>query len=417
MSSTRTILFADDDPFYRDIAKSTLCEAGYAVQTADGGREALDRLDTEVIDLLVLDLAMPGMSGFDVLEKIRTNRRNLELPILVITGHDDTDSVVRAFDLGATSFLAKPLNWLLFVQHVKFVLTSARAQHELRNATRMAELMSSVKSRFVATLVSEFQTPLRSAYGFAKLMAEEADGPVGSALYKTWIDDMRSSLEKMSTTHARMLNFGRFLADGIELNEVQFHLDALLSAVEENAREPAARRQIALSTKIEIPSRQQMRGDRALLTQALRAVLDNAVKFSPRGSQVTLSARMAPDGAAHLSIEDASQGLTASEIDAIMGVEQVPARPRAALEGLDQSNGLKLARVLIEAHQGAFTLKSIAGAGLSVEVRLPPHRLSAGASESAQARLQALAKALSARPERPRAAPFAGPGQPARRQA
>ena len=384
------VLFADDDPFYRDIAKATLGEAGFSVVEASGGRAALEKLDAQSCDLLVLDLAMPDMSGFDVLEQVRGARKNNELPILVITGHDDTDSVVRAFDLGATSFLVKPLNWLLFVHHVKFVLKSSRAQQELRNATRMAELMSQVKSRLVGTLVSEFQTPLRSAYGFSKLLDEEADGPIGSALYRTWISDLHGSLEKLSSTHAKMLNFGRFLADGIELTEELFHLDALLSAAIGVGREAAARRQITVTVDHLIPPQQQMRGDRVLLMQALRAILDNAVTFSPRGSAVSVRAQLRADGAFSLVIVDTSPGLNAQQIDSIMGTGQ--GAGSTSLDGFDQSNGLKLSRVFVEAHQGSMQLSSVAGEGLRVELTLPAQRMGVGSNESAQARLQALAQ-------------------------
>ena len=184
------ILFVDDDAFYRDLAVTALGEAGFQVSCAADGQDAVNAIARQHFDLVVLDLAMPGMSGFEVLEATRTALQKTDLPVLVITGHDDTSSVEQAFDLGATSFLAKPLNWLLFVHHVHFVLKSARAQSGLRDANRTADLMSKVKSRLVGTLVTEFQTPLRSAFSVATLLRQEADGPIESPLYKSLIADL-----------------------------------------------------------------------------------------------------------------------------------------------------------------------------------------------------------------------------------
>jgi CheY-like chemotaxis protein len=122
------VLFADDDAFFRDMGAGALLDAGYDVVDAHDGASALAVLDQTQpnapapVDLIVLDLEMPGVSGYDVMTKIRAEHADQHIPIIVITGHEDTASVERAFTLGATSFLAKPLNWSLFVHHVKFVL-------------------------------------------------------------------------------------------------------------------------------------------------------------------------------------------------------------------------------------------------------------------------------------------------------
>lgn len=96
------ILFVDDDAFYRDLAGTALGEAGFQVHIANDGQQAVAAVTRQPFDLIVLDLAMPGMSGFDVLETIRTTLMKTDVPVLVITGNDDTQSVERAFDFGAT---------------------------------------------------------------------------------------------------------------------------------------------------------------------------------------------------------------------------------------------------------------------------------------------------------------------------
>jgi two-component system, sensor histidine kinase and response regulator len=387
------ILFVDDDPFYRDIANETLTSAGYDVTAVDGGAQAIVELNKTSFDLMVLDLSMPGVSGFNVLEHVRQVRKLPDLPVLVITGHDDGDSVLRAFDMGATSFLAKPLNWVLFVHHVEFVLKAARAQTQLRDASRSAEFMSDLKSRLVGTLVTEFQAPLRSAYGFARLLKEETDGPIISPLYQAWIDDLHRAVEKLNTTHLKMLNFGRALAENINLNEEVVDIAPLLDSILRITRDAAMRRSIRIRLTAVLPPLFEVRVDRVLLAQALRGVLEYAVMFSSRNTEILITVKTQDDEPFLLEIQDTAPRLAASQIDEILGLKSfATARP----ETVEASTSLKMSRVLMEAHQGSMRLAP-RGDGMLTELLLPRSRIvQEPMANQSVARLQSVAAALQA---------------------
>lgn len=303
------ILFVDDDPFYRELASAALIEAGFIVVCAIDGPAALAEVEAAAFDLVVLDLALPGLSGFEVVSHIRDQLRKPDLPILVITGHDDTDSVARAFDLGVKSFLAKPLNWPLFVHHVNFVLKSARVQASLQDATRKAGFMSDLQTRLVNILVTEFQTPLRQAYGFSTLLRREADGPINSPLYANWIADLHQALDRLNVTHAKMLNFGRSLSEGITLNDEVFDLRETLAIAMAASLDLIERRHLNLVQRLNFPAASRFRGDRVLIEQALRNLFDNAVRFSRRNSDICVGAELTTDGHLCLSITDSSPPL------------------------------------------------------------------------------------------------------------
>lgn len=368
-----SILFVDDDPFFRDLASSTLDEAGHRVQLAENGEQALALLARQPFDLVVLDLALPGKSGFEVLEEIRTTLQKTDVPVIVITGNDDAASVERAFEIGATSFLAKPLNWHLFVHHVNFVLKAARAQSALRDTSRTADLMSKLKSRLVGTLVTEFLAPLRTAHGVATLLKQEADGPLGSPLYTSLVGDLHRAIEQLNGTHLKMLNFGRNLAEGVALDETVLDPIELVVTAVESAGERARRRMIEIRFTNGVPAGTQLRGDRVLLGQVVGAVLSNAVQFSRRGSNIEVRIDVTVQGLLTISVLDTSIGFTQANINEIMGVGSSAAAGTA--EVVDHSTGLKLARVLIEAHQGAMTATVGERDGLLVEIALPKARL------------------------------------------
>ncbi len=385
------VLFVDDDPFYREIAEDALESSGYTVAMADSGAAAIEFLDKSPVDLVVLDLGMPGVTGFDVIDAVRAGRRNQNVPILVITGHDDADSVARAFDGGATSFLAKPLNWVLFVHHVQFVLKAARAEADLRHANRTAEFMSDLKSRLVGTLVTEFQSPLRNAAGFAKLLAEEADGPVQSDLYRAWIGELHRAVERLSATHLKMLNFGRSLSEGITLKDEIIAIGPLVGTIVQGCSEAALRRHIRLLTVIDVAPDTEVTADCVLLAQAVRNVIDNAIRMSRRATDVTVRVGIEASGQLTIEVTDSTPPLGASEIEDILGLKPYAStRP----ESVEASTGMKLSRVLIDAHQGKMYMKSI-GEGMLTELRLPRQRVVAPMAASDQVdRLRGVAAAL-----------------------
>lgn len=141
--STREIplvLVADDDLVMRATMAAVLEESGYAVIVAEDGVEALAIAMARLPDLIVLDLVMPGLDGFEVCQRLRADRATMETPILVLTGIEDTIAIRRAFEIGATDFATKPLSAPLLSHRVRFMLRSVDAVRELRDSeSRLAD--------------------------------------------------------------------------------------------------------------------------------------------------------------------------------------------------------------------------------------------------------------------------------------
>jgi DNA-binding response OmpR family regulator len=129
------ILFVDDDPILREFAQVNLASPHVEIDTAADGIEALERLAVTPYNLLLVDLEMPRLDGFGLLERLRADPATASLPVIVQTGREDVEAIDRAFHLGATSFVTKPLNWRLLTYQIRFVLRSSRAELRLCSAT------------------------------------------------------------------------------------------------------------------------------------------------------------------------------------------------------------------------------------------------------------------------------------------
>lgn len=375
---SRRILVADDDPFYREIAAASLSDAGYTVVTAEDGQQALELIDQASPDLAIVDVLMPGMTGVEMINAVRAKGTHRHLPFVVITGQDDTESIERAYEAGATSFLAKPLNWPLFVQHVAFVLKASQAETDLRDAIRTAEFLSDLKSRVVSVLVGEFQAPLRTAQGMSELLRKEVYGPLGHRIYGEYAEDLHKSLDHLNSIQLKMMNSSRVMSAELLLKEEDIVLhQAVLEAIHA-IRSKADRKGINIELTDRLPRDAVVRGDRSLLNQAIKMLIEGAVLTSARNSLIAMDARLDQDGGFCLSVEDTAPALPEGMVHDILGTAP-PARQVAQQQiGTSRNTGLTISRVVIEAHDGRMLLNSTMGEGTIVKLVLPGNRVTTG---------------------------------------
>lgn len=136
------ILLVDDDPVVRTITRQTLTRAGHAVREAVHGHDAQARLAEEDFSLILLDVLMPGMDGFEFCAWLRAQSAFARIPVLMMTGLNDNDSIQRAFEVGATDFIVKPVNSPILIQRVRFLL---RASQTLEELTRSRENLATAQ--------------------------------------------------------------------------------------------------------------------------------------------------------------------------------------------------------------------------------------------------------------------------------
>lgn len=148
-SGQPTVLVVDDDPLVRLLTGEALSAAGMQVDEADCGEVALEKLAAAAPDIILLDVMMPGPDGFETCGLLRSMPHTAHTPVLMMTGLDDVESITRAYDVGATDFLTKPINYLMLMHRVRYLLRSVRTASQLREsetnlarAQRIARLAS-----------------------------------------------------------------------------------------------------------------------------------------------------------------------------------------------------------------------------------------------------------------------------------
>lgn len=125
------VLVVDDEPGIRSLISDTLSQAGFEVDAVSSGQEAVSRFPSLKPDLVLLDVIMPGMNGYDVCSSLRQLPQAAHIPIVFMTSHEDTESVARAYEAGATDFMSKPFNPLILGHRVRYLLRAGAALREL----------------------------------------------------------------------------------------------------------------------------------------------------------------------------------------------------------------------------------------------------------------------------------------------
>jgi signal transduction histidine kinase len=246
-------------------------------------------------------------------------------------------------------------------------------EQRLREARDQAEAGSRAKSRFLANMSHELRTPLNAVIGFAEIMKEELFGPLGAPEYAEYAGVILRSGHALLDLITNLLDYARADAGTLALNVGDVELLRLLRSVAVGVQEEATAGGTAPLPAVliePVAGTLAVRGDEQRLRQLLRALIGNAVKFTPPGGRVTVRAQALPEGGAEVVVADSGIGMSSADLEmAFEPFWQADSRLGRTRDGA--GIGLKLARQLATLHGGSLTLESLKGQGTRVILRLP----------------------------------------------
>jgi signal transduction histidine kinase len=370
-----SILIVDDDDVVRAIMRAELEADGFEIFEAADGVEACKSCWSQLPDLVIADVIMPRMDGFTLCRELRANPVSRFVPILQATGLDDVASIEKAYEAGATDFIGKPLKWAILKHRVRYVLRSARAFDALRRnqeiliaAKDAAEAANRAKSEFLANMSHELRTPLNAIIGFSTIMHKGTFGKLNEryAEYAGMVCDSGTHLLAIIND---ILDLAKAESNKLELREEDVDIARVVALSSTIVREMADKAGVDYDVTLAevLP---HVRADSTRLRQILINLLGNAVKFTPSGGKVSLSAEATPDGGLQFRIADTGIGIPKDKIDVAMSpFGQVDGSLSRKYDGTGL--GLPLTKRLVEMHGGTFDLSSEPGRGTIVTVRLP----------------------------------------------
>jgi signal transduction histidine kinase len=369
-SARPVILIVDDEAAQRMAARTYLEAAGFTIVESTCGEDCIRQAHAIRPDLIILDVMMPGMDGFEVGRRIRSDPDLMYTPILMVTGLNDENSIERAFEVGATDFLIKPITWPLLVYRVRFMLRLTLVEQQTRDALHLAEMANRAKSSFLANMSHELRTPLNAIIGFADFMRCK---PLTQPTYKEYAEYIHESGSHLLEIVTDILDLSRVEAGKATLNNNIVEIGPLVRASLLLVSERADGLGIKLCVSICDPA-PLIRADQVRLKQILINLLSNAVKFTPQNGEIHVSVGCGAKGEVVFVVRDTGIGMAPEDIPRIqqpfVQLEDV-ATKRYEGTGL----GVPLAMAMAKLHGGSLMFDSWPGVGTTVTLTLPAERV------------------------------------------
>lgn len=374
MKKNNHILVTDDDPLLLELAYSSLTSAGYQVTRATNGVEAAALLDQTEFDLIISDLDMPQMDGFGLLEAVRSSRLCRHVPTIVITTHDEFEAIERAYALGATSFMIKPLNWAQFGHHVRYILRASRHEAELRKARDAAEAASQLKSDVLSVVTHEFRTPLHQIIGFSDLLERHEGEDDAASKRQDFANHIREAAVNLDRMVSDMLIFSRLLAEKPSLAEQDLSVQQLISLAMKAVVSLATEKNIEIVDRASESADVDLVCDRAVFERSFTHLMENAIEHTPEGGMVVVGADVARGGQLVCFVKDDGPGIEQARVEELLDpLSQGDMSLTRSGSGL--GIGLSIARLAAEAHGGQFLLETAPGAGTTAALVFPSQRV------------------------------------------
>lgn len=363
-SDGNSLLVVDDLPDNSYLIQTILEEEGYPVVIRDDGQAALEYITANPPALVLLDVMMPGMDGYEVTRQIRSHTDLPFIPILLITAHDRSN-VVKGLDLGADDFIRKPLE-------VEELLARVRALLRLKQSIDERDRITRMREDFVSRLTHDLRTPLVAADRMLGLLLDHALGELSPDM-KQALQTMARSNQSLLAMVNNLLQVYRFEEGKQRLNFVKVDLAAVIQDVIQALQPLAEEKGLALILNL-APNVPELEGDRLELQRVVTNLLGNAIKFTDQGNiilhldcQHTYGASPStPSEQIILKVEDTGVGIK-HEDRALLFERFRPGHDQRSGSGL----GLHLSQYIVEAHGGSITVASVPGQGTCFTICLP----------------------------------------------
>ena len=356
MDATKpNILVVDDEMGPRESLKMIL-NPHYNVYTADRGAQAVEMLKQHPVDLVTLDLKMPGFSGINVLEKVKQHDPDIEA--IIITGYGSLDTAIEGLRLGAFDYISKPFD-------VNHILALVRRGLERRNAKAQ---LRQVKSDFLSNISHELRTPLSVVVGFVYLLLNQVIGKLTEDQQKVLETVYRNSEELLelidNVLWMTSLNAGDAQAT-LEKFDARDLVNETIKRFEKSLREKGLRLDVQMMDgEVSVVS------DRAKVERVFHNVFNNAVKFTSEGEITVRVHPSARRDSVEFEVIDTGIGIDESKIDTIFEpFHQADNSMQRSYSGL--GIGLTVARRMAELVGGKLAISSKPGVGTRVTMTFP----------------------------------------------
>jgi two-component system sensor histidine kinase/response regulator len=370
-----SILVVDDSSANLQLLNRILTSRGYSVQLASNGAQGLEFAQVNPPDLILLDIMMPGMNGYETCERIKADDQTRDIPVLFISALDATEDKVKAFEIGGEDYVPKPFEHEEVLARVATHLALRRLQKQLEAANhelalRLDELHqanAALQERnaeldaFAHTVAHDLKNPLATIMGYAELLSEYSSDKFDRDTYESMQNIAKTSHKMNSIIHELLL------LSQVRKSEVamaRLDMAVIVAEVQQRLDFVIGEYQADITTRGVWP---EAMGHAPWVEEVLVNYLSNALKYGGSPQHVELGGEKQPDGMARFWVRDNGKGLTPEQQAQLFAPFTQLDQARAQGHGL----GLSIVRRIVEKLGGQVSVESQVGEGSTFFFTLP----------------------------------------------
>lgn len=385
------VLYVEDDPASRALVQRILVAEGYAVEAVEDGVTALEVAQRVRPDLILMDINIGGLDGYEVTTRLRSVEEMGEVPIVAVTAatlHGDRE---RALIAGCDGYIAKPIDVDRFPDQVRSYLEGLKeeidspeeeAEHlkaysqrlvkrlekkvrQLEEAHAELRRVDKMKSDFILLASHELRTPLTSIYGYVQMLLQQTEipgDPDEQGSPRQMLQAIADASQRLHRVFDEIRNVSLIDADRLELAQDPLRLDPLIRTVVQDLQSFGRSRDIEFEFRglSDLPI---IRGDTQRLHQALWNVISNAMKYTPDGGQIRIEGRQIEE-TVHITVHDDGVGIPLEEQERIfdrfyvLEDTSLHRSSKTSFKGGGLGLGLPVTKGIVEAHGGKVWIES-----------------------------------------------------------
>lgn len=355
------VLIVDDVQLNLDLMKEILSPQGYLIATAKNGKSAIAKAKAHKFDLILLDIILPDIDGFEVCAHLKSIAQTQDIPIVFLTAKNDKENLARGFQLGAADYIPKPFTKEELVARVNLHLSLRRTQEELIRLKEMAEAAKQTKSSFLANMSHEFRAPMNGIVGLVEILKRT-----------TLTDEQLEFLEIIEKSGQNllarindMLDFSKIDTGQITFESIRFLVNSEVGEVIKMLDYKADQKRLKFSYEIAPNVPEMIIGDPLRLKQVLIILCNNAFKYTHEGFvkiRVGVISSSATRICLKFEVEDSGIGISpANPVNLLMAVSQADSSTARKLG--DKAVGLAISKNMVQLMNGTMGVISEEGKG------------------------------------------------------
>ena len=386
--SGSSILIVDDTPVNLQLMSSVLKQKGYKLYMTNSGENALKFLEETLPDLILLDVMMPGLSGFEVCRIIKQQEKFKNIPVIFLTAKNEVEDIIEGFEAGAVDYIIKPfyakevfvrISTHLQLKHAREMLQDKNDKLEELNQSlteskqiiekdaRELKKLNDEKNKFFSIIAHDLRGPFGGLMGITDILYAQLDQTPDEQIHEL-IQLLQQSSNQVFNLLNNLLEWSRLQMDAVVFDPVSFNLKPAICDSIKLLQERAQNKAIVIENKTNESI--EILADINMFNTVIRNLISNAIKFTPRNGLITVGSATADDKMIEVFVIDSGIGMSDGLMKKLFSLDQKVSRPGTENEA-SNGLGLILCKDLVEKHGGKIWVESEEGKGTTFRFTFP----------------------------------------------